>query len=89
MSFNLVGNLMLSRDLLDMQSVAGHEFFEAMNMFMQWAGKPNVADFFPFLKWLDPLGIKRNMIRYMGGCMKVVAGFVGERVHEKESRREK
>ncbi|CAK9184597.1 unnamed protein product [Ilex paraguariensis] len=89
MAFNLVGNLMLSRDLLDMQSEAGHVFFEAMNMLMQWAGKPNVADFVPFLKWLDPLGIKRNMARHMGRCMKVVAGFIDERVHEKQSGREK
>ncbi|KAA8516659.1 hypothetical protein F0562_016835 [Nyssa sinensis] len=88
-AFNLLGNLMLSRDLLDSQSKEGHEFFDAMNKIMEWAGKPNVADYLPFLKWMDPLGIKRNMVRDMGQAMKIAARFVDERVQEKQSGREK
>ncbi|CAK9141706.1 unnamed protein product, partial [Ilex paraguariensis] len=84
MAFNMVGNLMFSRDLLQMQSNEGDEFFEAMNKFMEWAMKPNVADFFPFLKWLDPQRIKRNMARDMGRCMKIITGLVDERVQEKQ-----
>ncbi|KAA8516656.1 hypothetical protein F0562_016838 [Nyssa sinensis] len=88
MTFNLVGNLMLSRDLFDSKSKEGQEFFTAMNRVMQLAGKPNVADFLPFLKWLDPLGIKRNMVRDMGRTMKIATGFVKERVQAKKSGRE-
>ncbi|XWS66756.1 hypothetical protein CRYUN_Cryun05aG0227700 [Craigia yunnanensis] len=64
-SFNLVGNLVLSRDLLSSRSKEGKEFFDAMNKVMVWAGKPNLADFLPILKWLDPQGIQRNMVRDM------------------------
>ncbi|CAK9161835.1 unnamed protein product [Ilex paraguariensis] len=60
-----------------------------MNKVMEWAGKPNVADFLPFLKWLDPMRIKRNMVRDMGECMKIISGVVKERVEEKQSGREK
>ncbi|CAK9165543.1 unnamed protein product, partial [Ilex paraguariensis] len=49
MAFNVVGNLMLSRDILDRQSDEGQRFFDAMNKVMEWAGKPNVADFLPFM----------------------------------------
>ncbi|XVE96518.1 hypothetical protein REPUB_Repub02eG0229500 [Reevesia pubescens] len=49
---------------------------------MEWAGKPNLADFLPVLKWLDPHGIKRNMVRDMGRAMKIVSRFVRERIEE-------
>ncbi|KAA8516658.1 hypothetical protein F0562_016836 [Nyssa sinensis] len=88
-AYNVVGNLMLSRDLLDSQSKEGHEFFDAMNKVMEWGGMPNVADYFPFLKWIDPLGIKRNMEKDMRQAMKIAARFVEERVQEKQSGREK
>ncbi|OAY39663.1 iridoid oxidase [Manihot esculenta] len=82
MSFNIVGNLMLSRDVVDSQCKEGYEFFQAMGMVSVWAGKPNLADFFPFLKWLDPQGLKRNMTRDMGRALEIVEGFVKERIEE-------
>lgn len=84
MSFNLVGNLVLSRDLLNSGSKEGKEFFDAMNDVMVWAGKPNLADVLPVLKWLDPQGIKRNMVRDMGRALEIVSGFVKERVAEEK-----
>ena len=45
-----------------------------------------MADFFPFLKRLDPQGIKRNMVRDMGCSLKIVSGFVKERIEEQSSR---
>ncbi|KAB2013431.1 hypothetical protein ES319_D09G156000v1 [Gossypium barbadense] len=82
MSFNLVGNLVLSRDLLNLGSKDGKEFFDAMNDVMVWVGKPNLADFLPVSKWLDPQGIKRNMVRDMGRALEIVSNFVKERVDE-------
>ncbi|XAR69695.1 hypothetical protein NMG60_11001392 [Bertholletia excelsa] len=89
MAFNIMGNLMLSRDLLDPQSDEGHEFFDAMKKFTSWAGKPNVADFLPFLKWLDPQGIKRSMVRETGRTMKIIAEFVTERIQQRQVGMEK
>ncbi|KAL8132288.1 hypothetical protein AgCh_007964 [Apium graveolens] len=79
MALNLVGNLILSRDLFDLKSKEGQEFFNAMNNVMVWAGKPNVADFWPFLKWLDPQRIKKNMVKDMGIAVNLAASFVKER----------
>ncbi|KDP26153.1 hypothetical protein JCGZ_22834 [Jatropha curcas] len=82
MSFNLIGNLMLSKDLFDSKCKEGYEFFEAMDKVMVWAGTPNLADFLPFLQWLDPQGLKRNMSRDMGRAKDIVAGFVKERIED-------
>ncbi|KAJ6746783.1 hypothetical protein OIU74_029282 [Salix koriyanagi] len=89
MTFNLIGNLVLSRDLVSPRSIDGQEFYDAMNKFMKWAGTPNVADFFPFLKWLDPQGIMRNMVQDMGQVMRIVEKFVKERTEERKSGRKK
>ncbi|KAK8337025.1 hypothetical protein V6Z11_A09G161000 [Gossypium hirsutum] len=67
------------RDLLNSGSKDGKEFFDAMNDVMVWAGKPNLADFLPVSKWLDPQGIKRNMVRDMGRALEIVSNFVKER----------
>ncbi|KAG5556690.1 hypothetical protein RHGRI_007081 [Rhododendron griersonianum] len=85
MAFNLVGNLMLSRDLLDTKSMEGKEFFDCMNKILELAGTPNVADFLPFLRWLDPMKIKRTMVRDMTKTMKIASKFVKERIEEKQA----
>ncbi|CAK7343358.1 unnamed protein product [Dovyalis caffra] len=85
MTFNLIGNLVLSRDLVNPRSKDGHEFYNATNSIMKWSGMPNVADFLPFLKWLDPQGIMRNMVQDMGRAMRIVEKFVKERTEEQKS----
>ena len=50
---NMLGNLMLSRDVLDLRSKEGSEFFTIMSNLTEWSGHPNLADFFPWLGWLD------------------------------------
>ncbi|KAL6337126.1 hypothetical protein AAG906_036440 [Vitis piasezkii] len=85
MAFNLIGNITLSRDVVDIKSKDGHEFFQAMNGVMEWAGRPNIADFFPLLKRLDPLGMMRNMVRDMGQALNLIARFVKERDEERQS----
>ncbi|XP_059669433.1 iridoid oxidase-like [Cornus florida] len=88
MAFNLVGNLMLSRDLLDASSKDGSEFFDCMNKILELAGTPNVADFLPFLKWVDPLGIKRTMVSNMTRTMRIASSFVNERLQDKKKGKE-
>ncbi|XP_028789980.1 cytochrome P450 76A2-like [Neltuma alba] len=88
MSFNLLGNLMLSRDLFDPESNEGSEFFTAMMGMMEWTGHANVVDLFPWLRWLDPQGLRRNMERDMGKALVIASKFVKERI-EKQSTGEK
>jgi hypothetical protein len=88
-SFNLIGNLVLSRDLVNPRSKDGHKFYDAMNNVMKRAGTRNVAEFLTFLKWLDPQGIMRNMVQDMRQTMRIVEKFVKERTEEWKSGRKK
>ncbi|XP_077235885.1 cytochrome P450 76A1-like [Tasmannia lanceolata] len=83
MSFNLLGNLIFSRDLLDPNSSEGAKFFRLTERVMQWGGKPNLADFFPSLRWLDPQGIRKKMERDLGGVLDIAAGFVKEHIENR------
>lgn len=86
-TFNLLGNLMLSRDLLDPESKDGAEFFAAMMGSMEWSGHANMADFFPWLRWLDPQGLKRKMRRDLGKALEIASKFVKERMEGNEDKR--
>ncbi|KAJ6362929.1 hypothetical protein OIU78_003173 [Salix suchowensis] len=84
MTFNLFGNLLLSRDLLDPESKAGSEFFDAMTGLMEWSGHANLADFFPWLRRLDLQGLRKKMERDLGKAMEIASKFVKERVEDKK-----
>lgn len=82
MSFNMLGNLMLSRDLVNPKSEKELGFFTSMQGLMEWPGYANMADLFPWLRWLDLQGLKRKMKRDMGNAMRIASGFVKERLSE-------
>ncbi|EOA25946.1 hypothetical protein CARUB_v10019335mg [Capsella rubella] len=91
MAFNLIGNLMFSRDLLDPDSKRGSEFFYHTGKVMEFAGKPNVADFFPLLRFLDPQGIRRTTQFHVEKAFEIAGQFIRERseVREREESDEK
>ncbi|KAJ6413988.1 hypothetical protein OIU84_006739 [Salix udensis] len=82
MSFNLIGNLMFSKDLLDPKSEKGAEFFRHAGKVMEMAGKPNMADFFPILRWLDPQGIRRKTQFHVAKAFEIAGGFIKERTDQ-------
>ncbi|KAG5235132.1 cytochrome P450 [Salix suchowensis] len=83
MSFNLIGNLIFSKDLLDPKSEKGAEFFQQAGKIMELAGKPNVADFLPILRWLDPQGIRRKTQFHVAKAFEIAGGFIKERTEKK------
>ncbi|KAF6146789.1 hypothetical protein GIB67_007503 [Kingdonia uniflora] len=83
MAFNLIGNLMFSRDLVDPKSKRGGAFFHHANKVMEYAGKPNVADFLPILRLLDPQGIRRKTQLHVGRAFDIAGGIIKERMESK------
>lgn len=83
--FNMIGNLVFSRDLVDPNSKTGSEFFDAMMGIMELSGTPNVSDFLPWLKWLDLQGLRKRMDGDMGKVLEISSGFVKERLKEREA----
>lgn len=88
--YNMIGHLLLSRDLLDPQSKAGSEFLAAAMRVSESLGQPNISDAFPWLKGLDLQGVRKKTDRDMGKLMEVVSGLVKRRIveREEEKRRE-
>lgn len=85
MSFNLIGNLMISKDLVDPKSERGAKFFYHAGKVMEFAGKPNMADYFPILRWLDPQGIRRKTQFHVKKAFDIAGGFLRERMDEMEN----
>lgn len=84
MAFNLIGNLIFSKDLLDPKSERGAKFFYHAGKTMEFAGKPNVADFLPMLRWADPQGIRRRTQFHVKRAFDVAGEFLKERMNDVE-----
>ncbi|CAN6466442.1 unnamed protein product [Victoria cruziana] len=58
---NMISNTLFSHDVVDLgsESMAG-EFKSIVWGMLEVAGKPNLADFFPLLRPLDPQGLRRQ-----------------------------
>ncbi|KAH6825330.1 hypothetical protein C2S53_009934 [Perilla frutescens var. hirtella] len=91
-AFNMLGNLMMSEDLVDPESETGTEFYGAMKRVMEWSGKPNVSDLFPWMKWIDLQGLKRKANRDMGIAFGIVKEWMqrrrGEGDHDHDHERD-
>lgn len=79
----MLGNLMMGEDLVDPESEAGMEFYGAMKRVMEWSGRPNVSDLFPWIRWMDLQGLKRKANRDMGIAFGIASGFVKERIRRR------
>lgn len=63
-TLNQLANTILSVDLSDAAPEAAKELKEMIWQVMVGAGKPNIADYFPMLKGVDPQSARRRMTGY-------------------------
>lgn len=71
-SLNLLSNTFFSMELANHSSSASQEFKQLMWCIMEEIGRPNYADFFPILGYVDPFGIRRRLAAYFD---KLIAVF--------------
>ncbi|KAK4477492.1 hypothetical protein RD792_016718 [Penstemon davidsonii] len=81
-SLNLLSNTIFSKDLTDPFSDSGKEFKDLVGNIMVEAGKPNLVDFFPALKTIDPQGIRRRMSIHFGKVIDLFHGLINERLEK-------
>lgn len=79
-SLNLLSNTILSKDLTDPNEDSGKEFKEVFGNIMVEVGKPNLVDFFPILKKIDPQGIRRRLTRHIGKVLHIFEEIIKERL---------
>ena len=60
-TINMLSNIIFSVDMVDSGSDQARELKELIWSVMKETGKPNLADYFPVLKKLDPQGIRQRV----------------------------
>jgi hypothetical protein len=79
-SLNAISNTLFSKDLADYSSTASQEFLEIILGTTEEAGRPNVADYFPALRFVDPQGVRRRLTINFRNCFRTLDGIINERL---------
>nr|AKH41026.1 cytochrome P450 CYP76AA26 [Thuja plicata] len=79
-SLNLLGNMIFSTSVFDPHNPASAGFKDTVCGLMKVAGTPNLADFFPFLRFLDPQGVSREMSRHLKALYDFSDTFIQKRL---------
>ncbi|KAM7510310.1 hypothetical protein LguiB_009185 [Lonicera macranthoides] len=79
-SLNLLSNTIFSLDLTDPFKDSAKEFKELVWNIMAEAGKPNLVDYFPLLKRIDPQGIRRRMAVHLRKILHLFDEMIEKRL---------
>ncbi|XP_054775983.1 geraniol 8-hydroxylase-like isoform X2 [Prosopis cineraria] len=83
-TINLLSNTFFSVDLVHSVGTAG-EFKDTVVNIVKEIGKPNVADYFPVLRKLDPLGVRSRTAIHFGKMLDVFHCLVTQRLKLREA----
>ncbi|KAF8032918.1 hypothetical protein BT93_D1722 [Corymbia citriodora subsp. variegata] len=78
-TLNSLSNTVFSLDMTDPSTPAG-ELKEVMWQIMAEVGKPNIADYFPVLRKIDPQGSKRRTELYFSKMFDIFDGLIKQRL---------
>ncbi|KAJ8767638.1 hypothetical protein K2173_018196 [Erythroxylum novogranatense] len=84
-TLNAMSNTIFSLDLTNSSLETAKEFKEVVRCIMDEAGKPNLADYFPFLKNFDLQRI-RSMGKYFGKMLEVFDRKIYERLELRKAK---
>ncbi|KAJ9147811.1 hypothetical protein P3X46_029930 [Hevea brasiliensis] len=79
-TLNVLSTNIFSLDLSDSSSDTVREFKEVVRCIMEEAGKPNLADYFPMLRSIDPQGIRRRMTIHFGKILDLFDRIIDQRL---------
>jgi len=79
-AFNLIGNMAFGKDMFDPHLRASEDLKDAISKVLVLHTAPNLADYFPFLQFLDLQGVYRNMGIYRKKAYDVMDKFIEDRL---------
>ncbi|XP_073146487.1 cytochrome P450 76T24-like [Henckelia pumila] len=79
-SLNLMSATLFSEEFAAFDSGSCEELREVVCGIMEYLGKPNLADYFPVLRSLDPQGILRKNTVYFRRCFHIFEEIIGKRL---------
>ncbi|GLU05707.1 hypothetical protein SLE2022_227900 [Rubroshorea leprosula] len=77
---NLLSNTVFSIDLADSHSQRAQQFKKTVRSVLEEAGKPNLADYFPLLRKIDPQGVRRRMAIHFEMLLELFGKMYDKRV---------
>ncbi|KAA8520545.1 hypothetical protein F0562_014801 [Nyssa sinensis] len=84
-SLNLLSNTIFSIDMAHYRSSSSQEFKELVWAVLEQGGKPNLADYFPFLKLIDLQGKRRKQKILFGKLVSMFDKIVNQRLQSRAS----
>ncbi|KAG8382127.1 hypothetical protein BUALT_Bualt05G0044400 [Buddleja alternifolia] len=84
-TLNLIWSTLFSKEFAQFNSELSHELKELVGGFLKCLGRPNFADFFPVLKWIDPQGISRQTKIYLEKMFAILDEIIDERLKNRRS----
>ncbi|KAK1561068.1 hypothetical protein Q3G72_034051 [Acer saccharum] len=82
---NSVSNTFFSIDLAHYQSDLSQNFNDLVYGVMEEIGKPNIANYFPILRSVDPQGIRKCTTTYVEKIFNIFDGIIHERIQARET----
>ncbi|XP_011013816.1 PREDICTED: geraniol 8-hydroxylase-like [Populus euphratica] len=84
-SLNLISNTFFSLDIANYNSDLSQEFSDLVVGVTEQIGKPNIADYFPILRLVDPQGIRRKTNIYLKRLTQIFDSIIKERTRPRSS----
>ncbi|XP_010525236.2 PREDICTED: cytochrome P450 76C4-like [Tarenaya hassleriana] len=84
-SLNIVLNALFSIDFASHDSKESHDYHDIVTCYAQVSGKPNIANFFPFLGFLDLQGTRKEIKAVIDRLFRVFQGIIDDRSRERLS----
>ncbi|XVE64956.1 hypothetical protein DITRI_Ditri07aG0143100 [Diplodiscus trichospermus] len=84
-TINLLSNTIFSMDLVDPSSPIAQEFRKTVWGIMEEIGKPNLADYFPMLRKIDPHGVRRRMTIHCQKLLDLFGKMFDERLQSRKA----
>lgn len=83
-ALNLISATLFSADFARFDSDSSHQDIkETVQGLLKISGTPNIVDFFPFLRFLDPQGLHRRSKAYLGSLLDKFDEMIGKRLEER------
>eukprot|EP00253_Pinus_taeda_P024720 PITA_24720 len=79
-AFNLIGNMAFGKDMFDSNLRASEDLKDAISKMMVLLTAPNLADYFPCLRFLDLQGVYRNTVICRKKSYDVMDKFIEDRL---------
>ncbi|CAL5382835.1 unnamed protein product [Camellia sinensis] len=84
-TLNLLSNTFFSIDIAHHNSNFSQEFKDLVWALMEIAGKPNIADYLPLFKLIDPQGLQGQTKSYMQRLFDIFDGIINQRLQLRAS----